>query len=402
MIGLSIAKRYLFSKKSTNAINIISGISILGIAIGTAALILVMSVLNGFEVLIKGLINSFNPDVKITLVEGKTFDNNQEVYDKLAQLSNIKSIVPYLEETALLEYKGVNDFATLKGVDSSFIYNSGLKDKLEEGTFSLKNPMGYNAVVGIGIRNKLAISIDDEFAFLTAYMPDPAGNALRPFKKRSLTPVGIFSVQQDYDNKYVFVDLGFIQNLLNKENQISGYEIRLHTYSKKSATIKNIQSILGNTFKTQDRYEQDAAFYKLMKLEKWVSFAILSFVLILVAFNIEGALWMIVLEKKKDIMVMKAMGMKNKAVRTIFFNTGLWMVSLGILIGFIIAIVFYTLQQQFAIVPIPEGFLVNRYPIELRWLDFIAVAITVMCIGAIAAYFPARKASVLQEQIRYE
>ncbi len=402
MIGLPVSRRYLFGKKSTNAINIISGISVLGISIGTAALVLVMSVLNGFEDLIKGLISSFNPDFKITLTEGKTFENKTDVYSQLLHIPYVNAVIPYLEETSMLEYKEVTDFATLKGVDSNYIQFSGLHEKMEEGKFELKNELGYTAVAGLGIRNKLAISIDDPFAFLTAYMPDQNGSAFRPFKKRALSPVGVFSIQHDYDSKYVFVDLHFMQDLLGKENQISGYEVRLSDYNKKKEVEKAISLIMGANFKTQDRYQQDAAFYKLMKLEKWISYAILSFVLILVAFNIEGALWMIVLDKKKDIMVMKAMGMKNNSVRKIFLHTGMWIVGLGICSGFAIAILFYFLQQQFGIVPIPEGFLVDRYPIDMRWFDFIVVTLTVLAIGYIASYFPARKAALLDEQIRYE
>lgn len=402
MIGLPIARRYLFGKKSTNAINIISGISILGISIGTAALVLVMSVLNGFEDLIKGLISSFNPDIKITLVEGKTFENKVDLYTRLSHIPYVKAVIPYLEETAMLEYKGVTDFATLRGVDSNFIHFSGMNEKMEEGKFELKKASGYAAVAGLGIRNKLAISIDDPFALLTAYMPDQEGSTFRPFKKRVLSPAGVFSIQHDYDSKYVFVDIGFMQDLLSKENQISGYEIRLSDYLKKKEVEKSISMIMGIDYKTQDRYQQDAAFYKLMKLEKWISYAILSFVLVLVAFNIEGALWMIVLDKKKDIMVMKAMGMKNRSVKKIFLHTGMWIVGLGILVGFTIAIIFYFLQQQFGIVPIPEGFLVDRYPIDMRWFDFVVVTLTVLAIGYIASYFPARKAALLDEQIRYE
>jgi lipoprotein-releasing system permease protein len=374
----------------------------LGISIGTAALVLVMSVLNGFEDLIKGLINSFNPDIKITLIEGKSFENKEATYRQLQKISSVKAVIPFLDETAMLEYKGVTDFATLKGVDSNFIHFSGLNEKMEEGKFELRNESGYTAVAGLGIRNKLAISIDDPFALLSAYMPDQSGSTFRPFKKKSLSPVGVFSIQHDYDSKYVFVDLEFMQDLLSKENHISGYDIRLTDYSKKKEVEKSILTIMGKNFKTMDRYQQDAAFYKLMKLEKWISYAILSFVLVLVAFNIEGALWMIVLDKKKDIMVMKALGMKNKSVKKIFLHTGMWIVVLGIGVGFAIAILFYLLQQQFGIVPIPEGFLVDRYPIDMRWFDFFIVTITVLTIGFVASYFPARKAALLDEQIRYE
>ncbi|MEO5582595.1 MAG: FtsX-like permease family protein [Saprospiraceae bacterium] len=402
MPSLSFASRYLLGKKSTNAINIISGVSILGISIGTAALILVMSVLNGFEGLIRGLINSFNPDLRIILVEGKTFNQDFTTLINLQNIPNVKWIYPYLEETALLEYKGIKDFALLKGVDSAFVQHTSILQKMDEGKFELNSPAGFMAVLGIGIRNKLAVSIDDDFARLAVFMPDAKAGVLHPFKKRTLIPSGTFTIQQDYDSKYVFVDLDFLQDLLNKKDQVTGYEIQLHDYSEVVRTSKLLKKSLGPGYKVLDRNQQDAAFYKLMKMEKWVSYAILSFVLLLVAFNIVGALWMIVLEKKKDIMILKSMGMKDRSVKNIFISTGLWITGIGILIGFLLAIVFYYLQQQFGLVPIPEGFLVDRYPVELRWFDFLIVGITVTIIGFIASIYPARKAASLDEPIRYE
>jgi lipoprotein-releasing system permease protein len=399
---ISFASRYLLGKKSTNAINIISGISVLGISIGTAALILVMSVLNGFEGLIKGLINSFNPDLRITLVEGKTCINDSNKLIEIHHLSNILSIQPYLEETALLEYKDIKDFATLKGVDTDFVHYSNIAGKMDEGKFELQSPAGYGAVVGIGIRNKLAISIEDDFASISAFMPDPHAGSIQPFKRRSLKPSGVFSIQQDYDNKYVFVDLQFLQELINKPNQITGYEVHVKNYSDIQSTAGQLTGILGPSFNVLDRNQQDAAFYKLMKIEKWVSYAILSFVLVLVAFNIVGALWMIVLEKKKDIMILKALGMKARSVRNIFLSTGMWITGIGILTGFLLAVIFYYLQLRFGLVPIPEGFLVDRYPIELRWFDFLIVGITVTMIGFCASVYPAKKAAALDEPIRYE
>lgn len=402
MASVSFASRYLLGKKSTNAINIISGISVLGISIGTAALILVMSVLNGFEGLIKGLINSFNPDLRISLVEGKTFINDSNELIEIHQLPNILSVQSYLEETALLEYKDIKDFATLKGVDTGFVHYSNIANKMDEGKFELQSAAGYEAVVGIGIRNKLAISIDDDFASISAFMPDPHAGSIQPFKRRSLKPSGVFSIQQDYDNKYVFVSLPFLQELINKPDQISGYEIHVKNYNEVQSTANQLKKILGASFTILDRNQQDAAFYKLMKIEKWVSYAILSFVLVLVAFNIVGALWMIVLEKKKDIMILKALGMKTQSIKNIFLSTGMWITGLGIIIGFFLAVVFYYLQQRFGIVPIPEGFLVDRYPIELRWFDFLLVGITVCVIGLCASFYPASKAAALDEPIRYE
>ena len=196
--------------------------------------------------------------------------------------------------------------------------------------------------------------------------------------------------------------MGFIQDLVGKTNQVSGIEIALQDYTKRNLVSAAIQKVLGQEYKIQDRDQQDAAFYKLMQIEKWVSYAILSFVLVLVAFNIVGALWMIVLEKKKDLMVLKSMGMKDHRVKLIVLSTGLLITGLGICIGFALAVILFLLQQKYGLVPIPEGFLVDRYPIEIKWFDFLVVGLTVTGIGIVASILPARKAAVLHEAIRYE
>ena len=190
-----------------------------------------------------------------------------------------------------------------------------------------------------------------------------------------------------------------MQDLVGKTNQLSGIEIALQDYTKRNLVSAAIQKVLGQEYKIQDRDQQDAAFYKLMQIEKWVSYAILSFVLVLVAFNIVGALWMIVLEKKK---VLKSMGMKDHRVKLIVLSTGLLITGLGICIGFALAVILFLLQQKYGLVPIPEGFLVDRYPIEIKWFDFLVVGLTVTGIGIVASILPARRAAALHEAIRYE
>ena len=403
-LPLKIARRYLFAKKSTNAINIISGISVFGISVGTAALILVLSVFNGFEDLLTGLFSSFNPDVKITPAKGKTFPLDTLVFDKITKVEGVAFVSKTLEEVAYFGYKGSQDFGILKGVDENYTKVTEIDSTVREGVFKVYDKDASLAVMGVGMRNKLSVDIDDQFSNINVYMikrkdPGPLG---KPFKSKSVRPVGTFVIQQDFDNQYVLTNLEFASKLIDNKGEISALEIKLKENADPKVTVAALQEILGPTFIIKDRYRQDEAFLKLMNIEKWMSFAILSLTLVLVAFNMIGSLWMIVLEKKKDIAILKAMGATDKMIRNIFLNEGFLLVAMGMIIGFVVAFVLYFVQKAYGIVPIPPGFVVDAYPISIRWFDFFMVAITVVIIGLIASWPPALRAARVDAMIREE
>ncbi len=403
-LSSKIARRYLFAKKSTNAINIISAISVFGIAVGTAALILVLSVFNGFEELITGLFSNFNPDVKITPVKGKSFEVDSSMIKQLEALPGVEYVSGTLEETALFEYRSSQDFGIVKGVDDNFQYVTSIDSTIREGSLRFKDGDRNLAVLGVGMRNKLSVNIDDFLATLNIYMPKRKKGGLlsKPFKKMFVYPVGTFVIQQDFDNQYVLTSLEFARRLLDLKNKLSAFELKLNPAFEKEAVLTDIQKIVGKEFKVKDRYLQDEAFLKLMNVEKWMSFAILSLTLILVAFNMIGALWMIVLEKKKDIAILKAMGTQDQTIRNIFLIEGMLLSLLGIIIGMTIAILLYISQKAYGIVPIPEGFVVDAYPIKMQFVDFVVVACTVILIGLIASIPPALRAVRVSAMIREE
>ena len=403
-LPLKIARRYLFAKKSTNAINIITGISVFGIAIGTAALILVLSVFNGFEDLITALFSNFNPDVKVELVKGKPFDPDSTKIAQIQDLKGVEIISKSIEEVAFFEYRKNQDFGILKGVDEQFTKVTGIDSTVFEGRYQLKQGGRNMLVMGGGMRNKLAVNVGDQFELMKVYMAKRKKSQAidQQFRKRYAYPVGSFKIQQDFDYQYILGSLEFAQDLLGYKTEIGALEIKLNPEIDKATTISEIKKIMGEDFSVKDRFEQDEAFLKLMNVEKWMFYALFSFMLILVAFNMIGALWMIVLEKKKDIAILKSMGATDNLVRNIFLNEGLIICLFGMAIGFLIALIFYIIQTTYGIITIPDGFVVTAYPISMRFPDFINVSLTVISIGMIAALAPAFKAQRIPAMIREE
>ncbi|MEZ4950361.1 MAG: FtsX-like permease family protein [Saprospiraceae bacterium] len=402
---LKIARRYLFAKRTTNAINIISGISVLGITIGTAALIIVLSVFNGFEELLSKLLGSLNPDIKVTPATGKTFSLPEDVFQKLNTLEGVVAISETLEEVAFFEYKDKQDFGVIKGVDSNFTKVTILDSTIREGDVKFEDKNAFYAVVGGGMRNKLFIDVDDAFTPLSVYMPkrkQRAGSLEAPFRKKFAYPVATFVNQQDYDQKYIFSDIKFVRELLGTQDETSALEIKLKSGDGDKKTIAGIREILGEDFIIKNRYQQDEAFMKLMNVEKWLSFAILVLMMVLVSFNMIGSLWMIVLEKKADIAILKSMGADDKTIRNIFLLEGLLLTLVGIVIGTVLAIAFYWVQITYGIISFPGGFAFSSYPISMRFADVLLVLITVSLIGFLASILPARRAMKVPAMIKEE
>ena len=400
-LPFQIAKRYLFAKKSTNAINIISGITVFGISIGTAALVIVLSVFNGFEDLLSGLFQSFNPDIKVTPYEGKTFALDTLFLDKIKAIEGVEFVSETLEEVALFEYKKNHDFGIIKGVDEKYNLITGIDSTIIEGKYKFKDGDRNLVVLGIGMRNKLSVDIYDYLSVLNVYMPTTKnrGPLAKPFKKLTSYPRGTFANQEDFHGQYILSSLKFARKLLGKKNgEVTALEIK--TKGDETKVAQKIQKLLGPKFVVKDRYQQDEAFLKLMNMEKWMSFVILCLSLVLIAFNMIGSLWMIVLEKKKDIGILKAMGANNLTIRNIFLNEGLMLTALGMISGFTIALILYGAQKAFGIVPIPAGFLVDAYPISIRFFDFMAVAFAVALIGFLASLPAAMRATRVEATSR--
>lgn len=404
------ALRYVFSKKSTNAINLISGISVFGIALGSMALIVILSVFNGFEDLLRQLISSFKPDIHVSPTEGKVFSISEEQIARLDNIEGVEAVCKTLHEIALFEYDSYQNLGTIKGVDNNFLQVIKLDTTLERGrfdTYDAANKLQFG-VVGATIEHTLHIG-GMQSAPITVYMPKrEGGDKIRlgsePFLKRELYPIGVYSVKQiDYDNG-VITNLKFVQDLLAYKNgEISALEIKIAADANQNKVQAAIKDAMGSGFAVKNRFEQDEAFFKITNLEKWVGFLIFAFTLVLVAFNMVGALWMLVLEKRKDIASLKALGATDALVRNIFLMEGAMLSSIGVLIGSLLGIVLCILQQEFGFVQL-EGsgatFLVQAYPVSMRLSDFAVVIITVMCIGTGAALLPAMRAAKIKSLVR--
>ncbi|MDX1910161.1 MAG: FtsX-like permease family protein [Saprospiraceae bacterium] len=405
-LSLLIARRYLFAKRSTNAINVITGISVLGVAIGTAALVLVLSVFNGFEDLLSDLFGHFNPQLKITPQQGKTFQPDSLALVQLRALPEVEVLSETLEEIAFFEHEGAQVFGVLKGVDTQFAKVNGIDSDtiIVEGQYRLLDGERNCLVLGAGMRNRLSVNVNNPLATITVYMPEQQSGILdKPFKTRMAAPMGTFAIQQEFDNDYVLSNLAFARELLEAPpGTVSALEIKCRPGADVRSVKAKAAALLGPGFVMKDRYEQNEAFFKVMQLEKWMGFAITSLMLLLMAFNTVGALWMIVLDKQRDISTLKSMGATDRLIGRIFLLEGLLLTLLGMLIGLALAIAIYFVQKQWGIVTIPEGFLVDSYPISMRFGDFIPVTLTVLGIGLAASLLPARRAVQVPAFLREE
>ena len=394
-LKLFIAKRYLFSRRTQNVINIISAISMLGVAVGTAALIVVLSVFNGFDGLIQMLFNSFDPDLKITIIEGKTFAANTNEFEKTKNNENIVYFSEVLEENVLLKYDEKLHPATIKGVTEEFTKTSGIDTMIVQGRFMLKkNGINY-AVIGQGIAYYLSIGLNFVNPIIV-YVPKRskkiAVSAENAFNKKVIYPSGIFSIQQDFDTKYIITNIAFVRDLLNYKNEVSAVELKLKENANVDEVKQEIINILGNKFNVKDRYEQHELFYKIMKSEKWAIFLILSFILLIASFNIIGSITMLIIDKKNDIFTLNSLGANQKTIRRIFLYQGWFISVLGAIIGLILGGLICWAQITYGLVKL-EGsgsFIIDSYPVAFKALDFVYVLAIVVVIGFVGAWFPSR------------
>ena len=400
-MNLLFAWRYFRAPKSTNAINIIAWVSMTAIVVGAAALIVVLSVFNGFEDLVKSLYSTFYTDLKILPASGKSLVLSKEQLEQLKSNRGIKAYSLVAEDKALLQNGEVQSLVSMKGVDENYTNVTSVADHLVSGKFLLGTPDQPAMVLGAVVESSLNLRSDRDILPLTAYLFRKGGaissaDPLQSLSSANVSPAGAFLIQQDFDNKYVLTNLGFVQRMLNwNSNEYSGVEIAIRNPEESNKIKKQIQDYFGNGFKVYDRYEQNRSLYSVMTVEKWVIYAILSLILAVAAFNMIGALTMLVLEKQKDIQVLKAMGANNNLVQKIFLSEGLMLAMMGAFVGIILAAALCWLQLKFHLVPLQGGtFVVSYYPVKMQWQDFALVLFTVLIVAVIAAWFPARKAAL--------
>lgn len=379
----SIASKYLISRKKSNAINIISVIAIVGIAIGSCSTILVSSVFNGLEEVIMGMFNSFNPDIKILPSEGKRFEEDSILISEIMHIDDVIAVSRVLEETAIFEYSENRDFGKIKGVDSNFDQVVNPERFVQEGVFRTfyKNKPG--AFISTPMAGKLAVNFDNLFEPIRVYTRSKRKRSPldKPFSTWPLVPVGRFDVSSEGDQKMVLTDLNHVRQMLSQPNALSALELGIRPDANLNLVKERISSILGSSYVVQDRNEQESSFLKLMNIEKWVGFAILSLTMLLISFNMLGSMWMIFKEKQSDIGILKALGLSDQSARNIFIYQGLMMSLLGLILGLFLALIFYFLQIRYGLVTLDEGMALNAYPIKLKWSDFIPITVVVLLLG---------------------
>jgi len=390
-----IARRYLLAKKSQNAINIISGISIAGVAVGTMALITVLSVFNGFDGIIKALYNSFDPEIKISIAEGKTFNPGEYPFERIRNHPFVAYYSEVLEENALLRYGDRQFIATVKGVDNQYHLVTGIDSMIVEGEYLLWEGNKPKAVVGIGVGYHLAIGLN----FLNPiniYVIKRGGNvSMNPeqaITRRYIFPSSLFSIEQEINSRYLLVPLAFARDLLRYSTEVSAIELRLREGEDQSLAQQEFQEILGEEFLVRNRNDQNELFYKIMRSEKWAIFFILSFILVIASFNIIGSLTMLILDKQGDIDTLDSLGASSKIIKRIFLLEG-WMISItGAVIGLFLGSLISWLQQEYGLIKLSGSgsFIIDAYPVVFQIMDVVKVFFTVLGIGFIAAWIPVR------------
>ena len=378
-----------------HAVNIISGISMLGVFIGSAALIIILSVFNGLEKVILSLYSNFTPEIRIQAKQGKTFDPNTAFFSDIKRDPQLFSYTEVLEEKALIRYGPTGEFiGTVRGVSEDFLKNSQLDSTIERGSFTLRSEGHFYAVVGANVQAKLSVSIRDQLTPLQIYIPNrlasTSADPLSEFRVRYIYPSGIFNIQQDF-NSLVITDIDFMRDLVNEPKNVSAIDLNFKKGSDLSEIKSSLEAKLGNKFKIYDRIEQNADLYKTLNFERWFIFMILILVLIIAIFNLVGSLTMLVIEKQKDIAILTSLGAGKGLIQGIFFFEGIMIAFLGCIAGMLVGLIFCLLQQQFGFIKFGDNLsAIDAYPIALKGFDFVLVFLTVGGISTIASGISAR------------
>jgi lipoprotein-releasing system permease protein len=398
-----IAKRYFFARKKTSFISLISMISMLGVGVGTMALVVVLSVFNGLEDFQRGLYKSFDADLKVSPAQGKYFDCPPSLLQKIQKVEGIGSITQIIEENVLLRYRDAQMVVNLKGVDDNFLKQNRLKEMMIDGKPILHENGIANAIVGAGVAVKLNIDIEAFFTPLDVWYPRNTNTktldlyAADTFNKLSLIPAGVFSIEQQYDDNYIFAPLSFAQNLLNFQNQRTSLEIKVTNEAKATDIQEAIKRILGQNFIVQNQDEQHASLLRAIKIEKLFVFLTLSFIIGIASFNIFFSLSMLAIEKKEDVKTLYAMGADTIVIQKIFLLEGAIVAFTGAIIGLLLGFTLCWLQQTFGFVSMGiVGALIDAYPVKMQFSDFLFTAIVVVIITLIASYFPAKRAANIE------
>lgn len=396
---VKFAWRYFKAKKSANAINIIAWVTVSVIAFATCCQILVLSVFNGFEDLVRTLYSSFYSDIRIGPHAGKTIFLSPQDFQRIKKQPYIAASSLVIEEKALLQNGEAQTVVNLKGVDNNYQQVTKIEDNLLYGDFNIGTTESPGLIMGLGIQNATGISINPAFQTdrVTLILPKKttSNNPLESISEGNIIGTGVFAIQQDFDNQYALTNIDFVKEMLHAAaNEYSAVEIKLKPNQKPNVAKHKLEKLLGNKFIVQTKYEQNTNLYRTMRTEKWAIFAILTLILIIAAFNMISALTMLVLEKKQDIAILQSMGASPQKVQKIFLSEGILLGVIGAVTGISLAIVICLLQLKYKLIPLAGGsFLIDYFPVKLLWTDFVLVSFTTLIITFIASWLPALKAA---------
>ena len=394
--ALFFTLRYLFAKKQHNIINVISLVSIIGIIISTAALIVVLSVFNGMEKMIGSWFNTFNPDFEITLAEGKSFDVDSFPSAKIASLPEVAGVYEIVSDLVLTTYNDRQELLRLKGVPGNYFASHNYQDILLDGTFDFYQGEQPCAIVGSIAAGKLLINLRS-FNLLNVYYPKRTkknfADPTQAFNTRHLFPAGVFSTNTDHDQTYVFCPIEFTRDLMQYEGQATSMEIQLKDSRLYKKTQKKIEQMVGPAYQVKNKYQQEETLFKTMQSEKLIIFVILVFILTVAAFNIIGSLGMLILEKRSDTAILHSMGAPAELIQRIFLYEGMLISGIGGVVGMIVGSLICFIQQTFHVVKLGNGdgnYLISYYPVNMRFTDFVWIGLTILAISIITAAIPAR------------
>lgn len=390
-LSLFIAKRYLFSRKKQNAINIISIISVVGVAIGTSALIVILSIFNGIDLLLQQSTDSFTPDLTISPASGKFTSFDDSLYNYLRQNKEIAFFNNIVEEKAMVKYDEKLSPVIVKGVDSNYIGHTSFEKNILQGEVALKTGNNYKAIVGYGLAAELGIGLNFLTPLIFYYPNRNASSDLTALHSEYLYPSAFFSAQQEIDGAYILTDIQFAQQLFHIGNRISKIEVKLARPGQLKSIKQQLKNLAGTNYKIEDKYEINRSFYAMMKSEKLAVFLILLFILLIASFNIVGSISMLILDKKEDLSIYRALGMSRKKIISIFKTEGNMITFSGAMIGLIIGTVICLLQEKFGFITLGDGnYIISAYPVKLVVSDVAFILLTVLSIGYIASFFPVK------------
>lgn len=405
-LSFKIARRYFFSRKKgggLNLISIISGISLLGYVVGTAALIIVLSVFNGFEQLFTSMYANFDSDLKIVSTEGKTFRVNEPLQQTLKTTDGVEAWSKVIEENVLLRYQNQQAIATIKGVDEQYVTVTHFDSAIVSGYVDVRHDSLF-AVVGQGVAYRLSVDPNDVFKALAIYVPKKdVQSIINPddaFNKTLIYPSGVFAVQDEVDHKYVICPYAFVANLLERENEVSSIDIKLNQ-SKGAEPVKaRLKEQLGDGFNVKTRFEQRDSFFKVMRSEKAVSYLILLFILFIAASNTISSLYILSLEKQRDMYVLKSLGLNPQTAANIFVVEGLFVAFVGGGLGLLLGLTLCYLQQSYGLIALQDAadVMFSAYPVQVKIFDVLLVSATVMVLGYITTLYPASRVKKLMQE----